>query len=92
MTEQHQIEEMAKVIGNTWLVDLEGDTKDACEVLDEVDIKGIAREAGSRTKIAVCSKDPNVDCVGACIGPRRSRIRHRHFPNRLPHPAPCLLT
>ena len=44
MTEQHQIEEMAKVIGNTWLVDLEGDTKDVCEVLDEVDIKGIARE------------------------------------------------
>ena len=41
---EKQIEEMAKVIGNTWLVDLEGDTKDVCEVLDEVDIKGIARE------------------------------------------------
>ncbi len=39
-----------------------------------VEIKSIAREAGSRTKIAVCSKDSNVDCVGACIGPRRSRI------------------
>ena len=39
-----------------------------------VEIKSIAREAGSRTKIAVCSKDPNVDCVGACIGPKRSRI------------------
>lgn len=39
-----------------------------------VEIKSIAREAGSRTKIAVYSKDPNVDCVGACIGPKRSRI------------------
>lgn len=39
-----------------------------------VEIKSIAREAGSRSKIAVFSKDPNVDCVGACIGPRRSRI------------------
>lgn len=39
-----EIEEMAKVVGNTWLVDLEGDTKDVCEVLDEIDIKGIARE------------------------------------------------
>lgn len=39
-----------------------------------VEIKSIAREAGSRSKIAVCSKDPNVDCVGACIGPKRSRI------------------
>lgn len=39
-----------------------------------VEIKSIAREAGSRTKIAVCSTDPNVDCVGACIGPKRSRI------------------
>lgn len=44
MIKQHQIEEIAKVIGNTWLVDLEGDTKDVCEVLDEIDIKGIARE------------------------------------------------
>ena len=41
---EKQIEEMAKVIGNTWLVDLEGDTKDVCEVLDEVDINNIARE------------------------------------------------
>lgn len=41
---EKQIEEMAKIIGNTWLVDLEGDTKDVCEVLDGVDIKGIARE------------------------------------------------
>ncbi|MCC8043636.1 MAG: transcription termination factor NusA [Oscillospiraceae bacterium] len=39
-----------------------------------VEIKAISREAGSRTKIAVCSKDSNVDPVGACIGPKRSRI------------------
>lgn len=39
-----------------------------------VEIKSISREAGSRTKIAVYSKDKNVDPVGACIGPRRSRI------------------
>ena len=41
---EKQIEEMVKVIGNTWLVDLEGNTKDVCEVLDEVDINNIARE------------------------------------------------
>lgn len=39
-----------------------------------VEIKSISREAGSRTKIAVCSNDENVDAVGACIGPKRSRI------------------
>lgn len=39
-----------------------------------VEIKSIAREAGARTKIAVCSKDPNVDPVGSCIGPKHSRI------------------
>ena len=37
-------------------------------------IRGISREAGSRTKIAVQSRDENVDAVGACIGPKRSRI------------------
>ena len=37
-------------------------------------MKSISREAGSRTKIAVWSKDPNVDAVGACIGAKRSRI------------------
>ena len=37
-------------------------------------IKGIAREAGSRTKIAVESRDPNVDAVGACIGKNGMRI------------------
>ncbi len=39
-----------------------------------VEVKSISREAGSRTKIAVWSKDPNVDAVGACIGPQRTRI------------------
>lgn len=40
-----------------------------------VEIKSIAREAGYRTKIAVWSNDPEVDSVGACIGPRGSRIQ-----------------
>ena len=37
-------------------------------------VKGVAREAGSRTKIAVYSKDEDVDPVGACIGNRGARI------------------
>jgi transcription termination/antitermination protein NusA len=40
-----------------------------------VEIKGIAREAGSRTKIAVFSNDENVDPVGACVGNRGSRVQ-----------------
>ena len=40
-----------------------------------VEIKSISREAGYRTKIAVWSTDPEVDSVGACIGPRGSRIQ-----------------
>lgn len=39
-----------------------------------VEVKAISRVAGARSKIAVCSKDPNVDAVGACIGPAKSRI------------------
>ena len=39
-----------------------------------VEIKSIAREAGSRTKIAVWSKDPNVDAVGACVGQNGCRV------------------
>ncbi|MBR5468354.1 MAG: transcription termination/antitermination protein NusA [Firmicutes bacterium] len=39
-----------------------------------VEIKSIAREAGSRTKIAVYSKDPNVDAVGACVGQNGYRV------------------
>lgn len=41
-----------------------------------VEIKGIAREAGSRTKIAVVSNDPNVDAQGACIGPKGMRVQN----------------
>ena len=40
-----------------------------------VEIKSISREAGYRTKISVWSNDPEVDSVGACIGPRGSRIQ-----------------
>ncbi len=40
-----------------------------------VDIYAISREAGSRTKIAVFSKDPNVDPVGACVGFKGSRVK-----------------
>jgi transcription termination/antitermination protein NusA len=40
-----------------------------------VEIKGIAREAGHRTKVAVVSNDPNVDAVGACVGPGGQRAR-----------------
>ena len=39
-----------------------------------VEIKAISREAGSRTKLAVYSKDENVDAVGACIGPKGTRV------------------
>lgn len=47
------------------------------EIFDGVvEIKGISREAGQRTKIAVYSKDENVDPRGACIGPRGSRVAH----------------
>ncbi|MGC8481986.1 MAG: transcription termination factor NusA [Acidimicrobiales bacterium] len=40
-----------------------------------VEIKAIAREPGHRTKIAVWSNDPNIDPVGACVGPRGTRVR-----------------
>ncbi len=39
-----------------------------------VEIKGIARVANNRTKMAVYSKDPNVDAIGSCIGNRGSRV------------------
>ena len=39
-----------------------------------VEIRAIAREAGSRTKIAVSSTDPNVDPVGACVGLNGARV------------------
>ncbi len=41
-----------------------------------VEIKGLVREAGYRTKIAVYSDDSNVDCVGACVGVRGIRIKN----------------
>ena len=41
-----------------------------------VEIKGIAREAGDRTKIAVASTDEKVDCVGACVGMRGTRVKN----------------
>ncbi len=40
-----------------------------------VEIKSISREAGSRSKIAVYSQDPDVDAQGACIGPRGGRVQ-----------------
>ena len=40
-----------------------------------VEIKAIAREAGERTKMAVFSKRDDVDPIGACIGPRGSRVQ-----------------
>jgi len=39
-----------------------------------VEVKAISREAGARSKIAVFSHDANVDAIGSCIGPKRSRI------------------
>ena len=45
------------------------------EVFDgTVEIKSIAREAGSRTKMAVWSADPAVDPIGACVGPKGGRV------------------
>ncbi|MCF7873849.1 MAG: transcription termination factor NusA [Candidatus Omnitrophica bacterium] len=41
-----------------------------------VEIKSIARQAGERTKIAVYSKEEKVDCVGACVGIRGSRVKN----------------
>ena len=49
--------------------------EEVAEIRDGVvEIKSIAREAGSRTKIAVWSNDPNVDPVGACVGLNGSRV------------------
>jgi len=41
-----------------------------------VEVKSIAREAGSRTKIAVWSAEPNVDPIGACVGPKGARVNN----------------
>ena len=40
-----------------------------------IEIKAIARDAGERCKIAVCSHNENIDPIGACIGPRGSRVQ-----------------
>ena len=39
-----------------------------------VEIKSVSREAGSRTKMAVVSNNPDVDAIGACIGPKGTRV------------------
>jgi len=45
------------------------------EIFDgTVEIRSIAREAGSRTKMAVWSNDPDVDPIGACVGPKGGRV------------------
>ncbi|MDR1776115.1 MAG: transcription termination factor NusA [Actinomycetes bacterium] len=41
-----------------------------------VEIKSIAREAGARSKVAVSSREPGLDPVGACVGPGGSRVRN----------------
>ena len=47
------------------------------EIFDgTVEVKSIAREAGSRTKLAVWSADPNVDPIGACVGPKGQRVNN----------------
>jgi N utilization substance protein A len=40
-----------------------------------VEIKSVAREPGARSKIAVSSREPGLDPVGACVGPKGSRVR-----------------
>lgn len=47
------------------------------EIFDGIiEIKGIARQAGSRTKIAVYSENPEIDAIGACIGPKGTRVNN----------------
>ena len=51
-------------------------TEDVYEInIGTIVIKGVAREAGERSKVAVYTEDPNVDPAGACIGPNGSRIQ-----------------
>lgn len=46
------------------------------EIADNIiDIKRVVREPGYRTKMAVISQDPKIDCIGACVGVRGSRIK-----------------
>lgn len=49
--------------------------KEVPEIFDgTVEIKSVSREAGSRTKMAVISNNPDVDAIGACIGPKGARV------------------
>jgi N utilization substance protein A len=51
-------------------------TQEVPEIYDGIiEIKGVAREAGSRAKISVMSNDPGIDPVGACVGMRGSRVQ-----------------
>src|SRR6056300_1471246 len=51
-------------------------TQEVPEIYDGIiEIKGVAREPGSRAKIAVLSNDPGIDPVGACVGMRGSRVQ-----------------
>jgi len=46
------------------------------EIADSIiEIKRVVREPGYRTKMAVLSQDPKIDCIGACVGVRGSRIK-----------------
>ena len=46
------------------------------EIADAIiEIKRVVREPGYRTKMAVISQDPKIDCIGACVGVRGSRIK-----------------
>ena len=46
------------------------------EIADQIiEIKRVVREPGYRTKMAVISQDPKIDCIGACVGVRGSRIK-----------------
>ncbi len=46
------------------------------EIADSIiEIKRVVREPGYRTKMAVISQDPKIDCIGACVGVRGSRIK-----------------
>lgn len=41
-----------------------------------IEIKSVVREAGSRSKISVCAMDPNIDAVGACVGPKGQSVQN----------------
>jgi N utilization substance protein A len=51
-------------------------TQEVPEIYDGIiEIKGVARDPGSRAKMAVLSKDPSIDPVGACVGMRGARVQ-----------------